>query len=180
MEPVAINLNPGVKAVRSFILHSTFLKTPARRGLLYGYLILMGLALILMIAIAAYTKRADYALLLFGLWLLLALYGAIIFLAVRGTAKKLHKNLLSEAEPLDVILNDSYIVIRKNGAPAATIDWDTITDIGVTQYAGYLMTDQSALILFDFDQIIAGGKAQLTAILAAKSAALPKKKSHGK
>lgn len=108
----------------------------------------------------------------------LFLVGCFLFLV--STMKEFVKNALKTGENEDfdsVLIDTDNIFICKEQQPIGQLDWDKITKIGINEKAGavYLSTEENAVLILEFKNIVKGTEKELRETVKEKYDKLSKK-----
>lgn len=161
--------------VREFVTYYTLYKSKTQRILLISYLICAAFICIFGLTVFFILKETIILFVSLGAFVIMAGYIIFFYMMMRSMAKKLI-TANAENNDLEVCFNEDVIFIRKDNEPFGAIYWDNINEIYTAKNTAYLMSKENALILVEYNRIIAGSKEEFIKLLESKNEQLTKDK----
>lgn len=166
--------------LRKYIMYKTFF---ANKYTMLSFIVFF----ICFFAIIA-TCIAMYCMIQMPVFLIMA--GAVLLFAAGFAvffALKINKNVKQSLKESGAenespsqetaVLTEALITVFKNGVPYGAMDWDKVTSISFNDKGGaaYLSTEEGALLILEYKNIISGTESELKEMLQIKNVKLSNK-----
>lgn len=173
---VEIKSNWTEENLKEYARFTTFSKGGFSKFMIFALIVLYIVVVVGCLTIYFMMKLIFALIMLIIFTCFLAACGLFFVLTMKDFVKTALKS--SENEDFDsVLINADNIFICKDQQPIGELDWDKITKIHINEKAGavYLCTEENAVLILEFKNIVTGTEKELRETVKEKYGKLSKK-----